>query len=284
MIKVDYKNKVDVSTAPVVDSLGNPVTKTLYEYKYNALNSKWEATNKRVGERGIGTIYVTGAGIVMYPISGISRDSALGWEEPVWGSELKRSSNFMLSNIDTARFGLVPRVEVDYKYMNIADYTILMKLSKERYIYVTWFNRETGKWVYNTEMAFTGNSIQSLYAFNRDYIGVLGVKIKLVATNREQINKLSQSFTVNINANGGIFDTDNVDSDYSYSTSGSVTEINQDVKYSKTITLPLSSAITPPTGKTFAYWSLKADGTGGYYEPGTDVTVFDNYTFYAMYN
>lgn len=277
MVKVDYKNKIDVSNTTIVDSLGNEITRDIYEYYYNTATSKWEPTTRKVGDRGIGTIYVSGAGIMMYPVCGISRDSALGWEEPVWGSELKRSSNFILSNIDTARFGLVPRVEVNYKYMNVNDYKILMKLSKERYIYVTWFNRETGTWVYGTEMAFTGNSVGNLYAFNKDYIGALDVKIKLVATNREQINKLSQTFSVIFNAPNGFINGSD------YYNSSTPTEYTQTVKYGKGVTLPSISDATSSTSAPFIYWSLKSDGTGGYYEPGTDVTVFDNLTFYAIY-
>mgnify|MGYP000675868806 CR=1 FL=1 len=67
-VKIDYQNKIIVPNAPN----GN-------------------------GKRQLDTIYFTAAGYVDYPIKGISRDSALGWEEPVWGGDLTRSTDFVLT-------------------------------------------------------------------------------------------------------------------------------------------------------------------------------------------
>ena len=85
-VKIDYQNKIIVPNAPNSD-----------------------------GVRQLDTIYFTVAGYVDYPIKGISRDSALGWEEPVWGGDLTRSTDFVLTNILDVDYGLVARLEVSYK-------------------------------------------------------------------------------------------------------------------------------------------------------------------------
>ena len=100
-VKVKYGDKIDVPNAPNGD-----------------------------GVRQLDTIYFTGAGYVDYPIKGISRDSALGWEEPVWGGDLTRSLDFVLTNIEDVAYGLVARCEISYKYMNVQDYIDLMRISK----------------------------------------------------------------------------------------------------------------------------------------------------------
>ena len=162
---------------------------------------KVDYQNKIIAE-DLDTIYITGGGFVRRAFKGISRDSAWAWEEPVWGGELTRSRDFILTNILDVDFGLVARCEISYKYMNIQDYIDLMKISKERVVTVDFFNRETGKRE-TREMAFTGNELDKLYSFGPDYLGVMGVKIKLVATNREKAIFVDKDFTVSYNANGG---------------------------------------------------------------------------------
>lgn len=169
-VQVDYTKKVDV-------------TRTVGDEKY-----------------GLDTVFITGAGYYNEAFRGISRDSALGWEEAVWRGSLNRTTDFALKNIGSVAFGLVARVELEFKYENIADYKKLMDIAKERVCYVTYFRRDLGKWVENQEMAFTGNELDKLYGFKFDYLGVMGVKIKLVATNRDKAN---DSYTITLNANEG---------------------------------------------------------------------------------
>lgn len=173
--KVDYKNKVVVP---------------------NAINGD--------GIRQLDTLYFTGAGYVDYPIKGISRDSALGWEEPVWGGDLTRSANFVLTNVLEVDYGLVARLEVSYKYLNVIDYVVLCKIAKERVCNVTYFNYEKAEWVINQEFAFTKQEKSKLYAFGTDYLGLQDVSIKLVATNRDMAELIEREYTITYRLNGGI--------------------------------------------------------------------------------
>ena len=67
-------------------------------------------------------------------------------------------------------------------------------MAKQRTVMVNFFNRETGE-RQTQEMAFTENSIGQLYAFRKDkitnYLGILDVSIKLVATNRDRENVIN---------------------------------------------------------------------------------------------
>lgn len=234
-VQVDYTNKVDV-------------TRTVGDKKY-----------------GLDTVFITGAGYYNEPFRGISRDSALGWEEAVWSGSLNRTTDFALNNIGSVSFGLVARVELEFKYENIADYKKLMEIAKERVCYVTYFRRDLGEWVENQEMAFTGNELDKLYGFKTDYIGVLGVKIKLVATNRD---KVKNSYTITLNANGGT--------------------ISGATSYTKTWcdSLDLGKVeITSSTGETLKMWanaSTEAAATKKFYKSAL-LTVTDDLTLYAIW-
>lgn len=236
-VKVDYKNKIVVPNAPNGD-----------------------------GVRQLDTIYFTAAGYVDYPIKGISRDSALGWEEPVWGGDLTRSTDFVLTNILDVDYGLVARLEVSYKYLNVPDYIALCKIAKERVCNVTYFNYEKGEWIVNQEFAFTKQEKSKLYAFGTDYLGLLDVSVKLVATNRDKVGLINTDFTITYNANGG---------------SGTVA--SQSAKWGDNLDIATSSGLSY-SGKTFKEWNTKADGVNGArYMPNQHKTMWENMTLYAIW-
>ena len=235
-VKAKYRDKIDVPNAPNGD-----------------------------GVRQLDTIYFTGAGYVDYPIKGISRDSALGWEEPVWGGNLTRSTDFVLTNVLDVDYGLVARLEVSYKYLNVQDYIALCKIAKERVCNVTYFNYEKGEWVVNQEFAFTKQEKSKLYAFGTEYLGLLDVSVKLVATNRDKTDLIATDFTITYNANGG---------------SGTVA--SQSAKWGDNIDIATSSGLSY-SGKTFKEWNTMANGKGGHYMPNQHKTMWENMTLYAIW-
>lgn len=236
-VKIDYKNKIIVPNAPN----GN-------------------------GKRQLDTIYFTAAGYVDYPIKGISRDSALGWEEPVWGGDLTRSTDFVLTNILDVDYGLVARLEVSYKYLNVQDYIALCKIAKERVCNVTYFNYEKGEWVVNQEFAFTKQEKSKLYAFGTEYLGLLDVSVKLVATNRDKVGLINTDFTITYNANGG---------------SGTVA--SQSAKWGDNLDIATSSDLSY-SGYTFKEWNTMANGKGGHYMPNQHKTMWEDMTLYAIWS
>lgn len=212
----------------------------------------------------LNTIYISGAGYVDYPFKNIDRESQLGWDAPVWGSSLKRTLGFTLETVDSAAFGTVARVELNLKYLNSEDYKVLADMSKERAVYVTYFNRETGKWVERQEMSFTSQEIEKLYATNTNYIGVFNTKIKLVATNRDKAEK---TYTIKLNSN------------YTGSTEAAVVATANWCEG-----FELSDDIFTQSGKSIKYWSTTADTLGGKtYLANSLLTVTDDLELYAIW-
>lgn len=212
----------------------------------------------------LNTIYISGAGYVDYPFKNIDRESQLGWDAPVWGSSLKRTLGFTLETVDSAAFGTVARVELNFKYLNTEDYKVLADMSRERAVYVTYFNRETGKWVERQEMSFTSQEIEKLYATNTNYIGVFNTKIKLVATNRDKAEK---TYTIKLNSN------------YTGSTEAAVVATANWCEG-----FELSDDIFTQSGKSIKYWSTTADTLGGkMYLANSLLTVTEDLELYAIW-
>ena len=237
-VKVDYKNKINTKSI-------NPV---------NPNDS-------------IDVFYITGAGYIDYPFRGISRDSSLGWEEPVWGADLTRSAtDFVLTNIEDVDYGLVARVEVSYKYMNVQDFIALRKIAKERVCKVTYFNYEKGEWVRNQEMTFTKHEQAKLYAFGADYLGLMNVSVKLVATNRDRVGMVSAKHTITYRANGA---------------TGTVPE-TETASWGGIITIAQPTGLSK-TGKTFKRWNTSSAGTGESYLPNNTKTMWEDMILYAIW-
>ena len=234
-------------------------------------------------QRRIDAIYITGAGYINYEFKGISADSALGWEEPVWGGELTRSKgDFVLTNIDTVAFGLVARCEVNFTFLSYEDYIVLCKMIKQRTVKVTFFNREKGDWEVNREMAFTETAVEKVNMLRRinwlgqagetRYMGATGVSIKLVATNRENSGLIKNKYTLSYKANGG---TGTIQSEM--------------VKWSNSVKISNNkddngNDIMTNNGKELLYWSTKADGTGDRFSLDNEkITMWQNITLYAIW-
>ena len=220
----------------------------------------------KINAQDLDTIYITGGGFIRRAFKGVSRDSAWGWEEPVWGGDLTRSLDFVLTNIEDVAYGLVARCEISYKYMNVQDYIDLMRISKERVVTVDYFNRETGQRV-TQEMAFTGNELGKLYAFGTDYLGNQDVKIKLVATNREKADLIKSKITISYNANGG---TGNAGDQIAKWSDNIILLDNTDNKFTK-------------SNAHIKQWNTKADGTGSAYGLVQHITCWNDLTLYAIW-
>lgn len=212
-------------------------------------------------------VYITGGGYIRHPFVGISRESDLGWEEPVWNGELTRSIDFVLSNITDVEFGLVARCELVFKYMDSDDFAALRKIAKQRVCTVDYYNRDLGKRV-TQEMAFTENELGKVYNYGSTIYGNTNVSVKLVATNRDRADIIDGKYSITFDANGGTISFD--------------TSAYLDIGYTANIKLPSADTITHDS-KTLKYFSTKKDGTGGKYLPNQDVTIFDNMTLYAYW-
>lgn len=266
---------------------------------------------------GLDTIYITACGYVNYPIYGISPESKLAFDDRVWGADLERSTNLVLSNILDVNYGLVARIEVSFPYLNIETYKVLCNIIKERVCRITYFNREKAEWVESQEFSVTEYDIGQVYNKGNDYFGVLDMKISLVATNRDRVGIIEDEYTISYfygerSLNDEIGDhyyvyeeiernlTDDdgnivVDDD-----GNNVTEtIQQITEASKAIvdgyTMAKWGFTTTIIGtefmqddaelksKKFVEWNTKADGSGGHYFPNEIKTMWENIDLYAIF-
>lgn len=237
----------------------------------------WQnAVDTNVDSKNINSIYLTGAGHIDYEFKGVSRDSALGWQETVWGGDLTRSTDFILTNIDDVDFGLVARLEISYKYMNVQDYKVLSEIATQRVCYATYYNRQTASWVIRQEMSFTGNELAKLHTYGTKYLGEFDVSIKLVATNRDRADLIGSSFAITFNANGG---ADN----------RAVKPETGGLRWSSALKLPVEATSSTSTdgfyrsGYHLVGWNTAADGSGGAYLPNQPITVWSAMTLYAQW-
>lgn len=254
----------------------------------NAINVR--TRNPISTDDGADVIYITAAGYRRYPFRCATPDSDLGWDEPVWGADLTRSTDLVLTNILDVDYGLVARVEISYAYMNIADYKVLCKMSKERVCYVTYFNRETATWVTDQEFAFTSQSLKQLYAFGSSYFGARDISIALVATNRDMVeNKIGKKFKVEWklgrDATGTIKDLAqlNPDGTEKKDENGNTIYNNpQEIEWGGACSMPTDNGFTNKAGYSFYGWYLFPN-TSSYYGAKQAVTVWGDMTFYPRW-
>lgn len=135
--------------------------------------------------KSISRIYITGGGYVRREFKGASPTSMFGWDEFSWASSPTRSSDyFAMTNIDQKKVGLIPRCEINIKYLNYEDYVALRRIFKERHFLVEFFNADDMKWV-TRDMYVTENTKSRFYTLDQKLIGVLDMSIKLVGTNND---------------------------------------------------------------------------------------------------
>lgn len=223
--------------------------------------------DKNNNKLDLDTIYITAGGLVRYPFRGIATDSVGGINETVWGGDLTRSrGTFALQNIDDVDFGIVPRCELSFKYLNVQDYLALCRIAQQRTMVVDFFNRDLGE-RQTLEMAMTNQERGNLYHYGADeYIGNFNIKIKLVATNRNLAGMKDTQFSVKYIPNGGL---------------GQLPADVTNIAWSKSFII--KSAGLTKDGKPFDHWNTKADGTGDSYIPNQSVTIWKNLELYAIY-
>lgn len=243
----------------------------------------WNPANRnyKTGNESIGTIYLTGGGYTNEPFTGVGIDSQFGWEEMVWAKNPKRTKGaFNFKNIDSVDVGLVPRCEVNLKYMNYEQYKKLRRIvGRERYFWVRFFNIDTGEWI-NREMYLTDDSRNKLHILKQSLIGVVDIVLKFAGTNndveaiesKDGVSVVLKKYNVTFNlSNGGV------------SGSGNTPETIV-VTYGSQIQLPDDTGIIAPSGYHLAGW-VKKDGNTivGTYGLNQKTTLWKSMDLYALW-
>lgn len=224
----------------------------------------------------IGSIYITGGRFERKEFKGISPDSQFGWEELVWKKTPTRGGGFAMTNIYNIEIGKVPRLEIVFKYIDMEDYIALREiLNSERFVYVEYFNMDTGRWV-SREMYCTESSKSRFFMLNKSLIGTIDCSLKFVGTNNdldviigsdetESYSLKKYKITYNMNGYGNAPSSD-------------------ERTYASILQLPTPNIVNPPADKTF-YWLVR-DIYGnifGKYSPNRIITIFNDMEFEAYF-
>lgn len=225
----------------------------------------------------IGSIFITGAGFIRREFKGISPDSQFGWEELVWKKSPTRSNvNFAMKNIDNIQIGKIPRLEINYKTLDINDFIDLRKIiNNERHFTVEYFNMDIGRWV-TRDMYCTESSKSKFFMLNKSIISSLDCSLKLVGTNNDL------KVTIGTDDNGS--EVENYELikykiEYTmgdYSSNGNAPN-DEYYTYASGVTLKApTNIINPPVGQF--YW-VSRDSYGninGKYLPNQKIVIWDN--------
>ena len=210
-----------------------------------------------------GYIYLTGQGFVNRQFKGSGIESALGWEELVWGEEPTRNNAFALGTIDDIDIGLVARCEVNFKYFSYKDYLDFKKIITSRHFTATFFNVDTNNWI-TREMYCSSNERQRIHNFGTDLLGIADFNVKLVGTNNDLTN-IGTTMTVKYyNSDGTLLDTDT------------------STTWSQQYNLKTSSILPGGTTGTLVQWNTKQDGSGFSYTPNEKITLWEDLNLYAI--
>lgn len=217
----------------------------------------------------INTVYITGAGYVREPFSGLGRNS-IGYNEVVWASNLTRSNTFSLENIDDVDFGYVPQCQLHFPYMNMDDFVKLQTLLRERHLIVDYFDIDFGKRVVH-EMAITKNERKKIYSRMNYVDGVYDFTVTLVGTNRDE--DVLEKCTIQYDANGGIGQI---------SSQESAEGILQNYTFTEQVKLSSGEGFKKE-GYHLARWNTQPDGTGSSYLPNASITITSDLYLYAIW-
>ena len=150
-----------------------------------------------------------------------------------------------------------------FKYIKIEDFLEIQSLLRQRHLIVNYFDVDLGERVTH-EMAITGNERKKIYSM-RNYInGVQELKIKMVATNRDD-RVLQRKITYHKN-----FGDD-------------INEVYEEDLFNIGEQATFRNCTLARTGYYFVKWNTKADGSGVDYIPSTSLTIYQNYSLFAIW-
>lgn len=217
----------------------------------------------------INTVYITGAGYIREPFTGVGRDS-IGYNEVVWAANLTRSNTFSLENIDDVDFGYVPQCQLHFPYMNINEFIKIQKLLRERHLIVDYFDVDFGKRVVH-EMAITKNERKKIYSRMNYIDGVYDFTVTLVGTNRDE--DVLRKCTITYNANGG---------EGSIASQESADGILENYTFTDQVKISDGKGFKKE-GYHLASWNTSSDGTGSSYLPNSSITISSDLVLYAIW-
>ncbi len=201
------------------------------------------------------------------PFKGIGYNGLLTVNTKTYKKSPVRSGDGSIPNINDYATFIVPRADINFKYMTIEDYQRFCTAITPNEFNVEYFDKQKGQRVVH-KMYVAPEEMTKIYNVGTSVIGVLDYKVSLIGT-LNSIELLTVYYDKNDGEGEWEGDTDE------YLTQG---YLNQKIKIRDGYYLT-----APSPSLVFSHWNTKADGTGTTYLPNTIVPLTSNLTIYAIY-
>ena len=200
------------------------------------------------------------------PFKGIGYNGLLTVNTKTYKKSPVRSGDGSIPNINDYATFIVPRADINFKYMTIEDYQRFCTAITPNEFNVEYFDKQKGQRVVH-KMYVAPEEMTKIYNVGTSVIGVLDYKVSLIGT----LNSI-ELLTVYYDTNGGTGEWTGDPNEYL--TQGF---LNQQIKIRE------GDYLTKGT-KVFSHWNTKADGTGFTYLPNTIIPLTTNVILYAIYS
>lgn len=197
-----------------------------------------------IDSRNFARIWIDG-----YEIGGYLTYTAL--DAKSYFTEPKRSINGVIENLNSYATFLTPQVTLEFKYMDIRTYRIIMKLIQQRNEHVVKYYDIVNDKLVTKKMYFKPEQLPTIFSRKLEILAVTDYKLELVGTNAE-LSTLSIIYHANYD--GATVETE-----------GSADFVSgEEIIIGEGITIKDNA----PSDKHFNGWNSSADGTGQPYLDG----------------
>lgn len=188
------------------------------------------------------------------------------FDDKTYAESPKRSTIGGIDNLNSYVTFLTPRLRINFSFMKLKTYQILMKLIQQKNEFVVTCYDPVWDRTINKKMYFYPQDFPEIFQKNLEILGMINYEIELVGTNTE-VELLNITYHSNDNSDRPT----QTSYDFSY---------GQQVLVGRGITFPDE----PKTGKRFTVWNDKADGTGFTYLHNQVYTPIKSLTLYAQWD
>ena len=184
-----------------------------------------------------------------------------------------RQNDGTMPNLPDHDSFIVPRAKLSFPLLKIEDYQRLCRVVCQANEFpVTYFDKQIGDFVTHN-MYCEPEEMTKLFNVGSKIIGVLGYEISFIGT----LNNL-KTYSVEFCLNKSLLDFTILSSSEFRWSDGFIIMTGSEL-----VERAASLGVSLPTA-TFIGWNTKRDGTGIWYYPNVNVSVFENMKLYAQWS
>lgn len=173
-----------------------------------------------------------------------------------------RSSTGVIENLNSYATFLTPQVTIEFKYMDIRTYRIIMKIIQQRNEHIVKYYDIVSDKMVTKKMYFKPEQLPTIFQRKLEILAVTDYKLELVGTNAD-LSTFSVIYHLNPPATMGIDDQTQGQEDI---VSG------EEIIIGEGITLKTNEQVVN-AGNKFSGWNTSPDGTGDNYLDGYAYTI-----------